>query len=63
MQDNNKPLITKALKAKYAMQGNDKPLATMGGWATTFDNHEGAKALTVKLIVPVVTPHHSNEAP
>ncbi len=33
------------------MQGNNKPLTTIGDWATTFSNREGAKALTIKLIV------------
>ena len=33
------------------MQGNNKPLTTIGDWATTFSDREGAKALTIKLIV------------
>ncbi len=31
------------------MQAN--PLTTIGDWATTFSDHEGAKALRIKLIV------------
>jgi hypothetical protein len=45
------------------MQGNAKPLTTIGDWATTFDNREGAKVLTIKLIALIVTPYHHNEAP
>ena len=33
------------------MQGNDEPLTAIGEWATTFSDHEGAKALTVESIV------------
>jgi hypothetical protein len=63
MQDNNEPLATEGLRAAYAVQGNDKPLAKMGNWDTTFNNPELAKALMIKLIVPIATPHHRNEAP
>jgi hypothetical protein len=45
------------------MQGNNKPLATMGNWATFFDNGEGANALRIKPIAPIATPHNCNEAP
>jgi hypothetical protein len=34
----------------------------MGNWATTFDDHAGAKVLTMKLIAPIAIPHHCNEA-
>ncbi len=51
------------LRAAYAMQGNNKPLAKMGEWATTFDNHEGAKAPAVRLIASITTPHHCHGAP
>jgi hypothetical protein len=43
MQDNNEPLATKGLRTAYAMQGNNKHLTTIGDWATTFDDCEGAK--------------------
>jgi hypothetical protein len=36
------------------MQGNDKPFTTVGDWATTFDNCEGAKVLMIKSIAPIV---------
>jgi hypothetical protein len=45
------------------MQGNDEPLTTIGDWAMTFDDREGAKAITIKSIVPIVIPYHRNEAP
>jgi hypothetical protein len=45
------------------MQGNDKPLTTIGDWATTFDNREGTKVLTIKSIALIVIPNHCNEAP
>ncbi len=45
------------------MQGNDKPLTTIGDWATTFDDDEGAKALRIKSIAPIPIPYHHNEAP
>ncbi len=63
VQDDNEPLATKGLRAIYAMQGKDKPLATIGDWATAFDDHEGAKAPTVKLIAPNMILHHCNKAP
>jgi hypothetical protein len=63
IQDNDEPLATKGLRATYAVQGNNKPLATIGDWATTFDDHEGAKTSTVKLITPIAILHHCNEAP
>ncbi len=49
--------------AVYAVQGNDNTLTTIGDWATTFDNREGTKALTIKLISPIMIPYHRNEAP
>jgi hypothetical protein len=49
--------------AAYAVQGNDEPLTTIGDWATTFDDSEGAKAITIKSIVPIAIPYHRNEAP
>jgi hypothetical protein len=70
MQDNNKPLTTRAsdrvrcgIRAAYAMQGNNELLTTIGDWATTFNNYEGIKALTIKLIMPIVIPYHCNEVP
>jgi hypothetical protein len=51
------------LRVAYAVQGNKKPLATKSNWAMTIDDHEGAKAPTVKLIVPVTIPHHRNKVP
>jgi hypothetical protein len=45
------------------MQGNGKPLITVGDWAMTFDDCEGAKALTIKSIVPIAIPYYCNEAP
>jgi hypothetical protein len=51
------------IRAAYAVQGNDEPLTTIGDWATTFDNCEGAKALTIESIVPIVIPYQRNEAP
>jgi hypothetical protein len=47
----------------YAVQGNDEPLTTIGDWATTYDDCEGAKALTIESIVPIAIPYHRNEAP
>jgi hypothetical protein len=44
------------------MQGNNKPLATIVDWATTFDDHEGAKVPTVKLIAPIAILHHCKSA-
>ncbi len=46
----------------YAVQGNDKPLNIIGDRATTFNDREAAKALTIKLIVPIAIPYHRNEA-
>jgi hypothetical protein len=63
MQDNNESLATKGLRTMYAMQGNDKPLPTKSNWATTFKHCEGTKALSIKLITPIVIPYHCNEAP
>ncbi len=37
--------------AAYTVQCNNEPLTTIGDWDTTFNDHEGAKALTIKLIV------------
>jgi hypothetical protein len=62
MQDDNEPLATKGLRAAYAIQGNNEPLATMGVWATTFDDCEGAKVPTVKLIAPIAILHHCKSA-
>jgi hypothetical protein len=53
MQCNDEPLAAKGNRVAYAVQGNDKPLATMGDWATTFDNCEGSKELTIKLIASI----------
>ncbi len=63
MQDDDEPLTTKGLRTAYAVQGNDEPLTTIGDWARTYDDCEGAKALTIKLIVPIAIPYHRNEAP
>ncbi len=63
MQDDNEPLTTKGLRTAYAVQGNDEPLTTIGGWARTYNNCEGAKALPIELILPIVIPYHCNEAP
>jgi hypothetical protein len=63
VQDKDEPLATKGLRAAYAMQGNNEPLTTIGDWAKTFDDCEGNKAPTVKLISPIAIPHHCNEAP
>jgi hypothetical protein len=46
--------------AVYAVQDNNEPLTTIGDWAMTFDDREGAKALTIKLIVPITIPYHCN---
>jgi hypothetical protein len=62
MQEGNETLATKGLRTAYTMQGNDKPLATKSDWTMTFDDREGAKAPTVKLIVPITIPHHRNKA-
>ncbi len=71
----NEPLATRAndrvhctrstisrIRAAYIVQSNNKPLTTKSNWARTFDNHEGAKAPGVKLIVPITIPHHCNKA-
>ncbi len=63
MQDDNGPLATKGLRAAYAVQCNDEPLTTVGDWAMAFDDCEGAKALTIKSIVPIAIPYHCNQAP
>jgi hypothetical protein len=63
VQDDDEPLSTKGLRAAYAVQGKNKPLTTIGDWAMTFDDPEGAKAPTVKLIAPIAILHHCNEAP
>jgi hypothetical protein len=47
----------------YAVQGNNKPLTTIGDWATTFDDHEGTNALMIKLIALIAIPYHCNEVP
>jgi hypothetical protein len=60
MQDDNEPLATKGLMTAYTVQGNDKPLTTIGDWATTFDDSEGAKVLTIKLIMLIVISYHCN---
>jgi hypothetical protein len=49
------------IRAAYAVQDNDKPLATIGDWATTFDDREGTKALTIKSIALIAIPCHRNE--
>ncbi len=51
------------IRAAHAVQGNDEPLTTIGDWATTFGDCEGAKVLTIKSIAPIVIPYHHNEAP
>ncbi len=51
------------IRVAYAVRGNDEPLTTIGDWATTFDDHEDAKGPTVRLIAPIATIHHRNEAP
>jgi hypothetical protein len=48
--------------AAYTVQGNNEHLTTKSNWATTFDDHEGAKAPRVKLIMPIMIPHHCNKA-
>jgi hypothetical protein len=48
--------------AMYAMQGNNKPLAILGNWASTFDYHEGAKVLAINLIEPIAIPYHCDKA-
>ncbi len=53
MQDDDEPLTTKGLRTVYVVQGNDEPLTTMGDWAMTIDDREGAKAPTVRLIIPI----------
>jgi hypothetical protein len=63
MQEDNEPLATKDLRTAYVVQGNDKPFTTIGDWATTFNDCEGAKVLTIKSITPIVIPYHCNEAP
>ena len=63
MHEDNEPIATKGLRTAYAVQGNDKPLTTIGDWATTYDDCEGAKVITIKLIVPITIPYHRNEAP
>ena len=63
MQDDDEPLTTKGLRTAYAVQGNEEPLTTIGDWATTYDNCEGAKALTIKSIALIAIPYHHNEAP
>jgi hypothetical protein len=62
MQDYYEPLATKGLRAAHAIQGNDEPHAIMGDWATTFDDCEGVKAPTVKLIAPIAILHHCKSA-
>jgi hypothetical protein len=47
MQDDNEPIPTKGLRTVYAMQGNHELLTTIGDWATTFNNCEGTKTLTI----------------
>jgi hypothetical protein len=62
VQCDNEPLAPKGNRVAYAVQGNDKPLATMGDWAMTFDNCEGAKAPTVRLIASITILHHRKHA-
>jgi hypothetical protein len=45
------------------VQGNNKPLTTVGDWARTFDYCKGTKVLTIKSIAPIAIPYHRNEAP
>ncbi len=63
MQDDNEPIATKGLRTAHAVQGNDKPLTTIGDWAMTLDDCDGAKVLTNKSIAPIVIPYHCNEVP
>ncbi len=63
MQDDNEPLATTGLRATYPVQGNNEPLTTIDDWASTFDDCEGAKALTIKSIALIAIPYHHNEAP
>jgi hypothetical protein len=44
------------IRAAYPVQGNKEPLTTIGDWATTFDDSEGAKTLTIKLITLIAIP-------
>jgi hypothetical protein len=54
----DEPLATRAIgPVRRAKQ------RTKSNWATTFNDCEGAKALTIKLIAPIVIPYHRNEAP
>ncbi len=45
------------------MQGNDEPLTTIGDWATTFNDCEVAKVLTIKLIMLIAISYHCSEVP
>jgi hypothetical protein len=57
-------LLPQGQLAVHAVQGNYKPLTTMGDWATTFNDHEGTKPLAINLIEPIAIPHHDcNKAP
>ncbi len=51
------------IRVAYAVQGNHEPRTTIGDWATTFNDREGAKAPKVRLIAPIAILHHCNEAP
>jgi hypothetical protein len=55
-------LLPQEKLAVYAVQGNDEPLATKSNLATTFNDREGAKAPTVKLIALITTPNHCHGA-
>jgi hypothetical protein len=46
----------------HIVQGNNEPLATIGNWATTFDNCEDVKVSAVKLIAPIAILHHCKSA-
>ncbi len=54
--------LPQRVRAAYDVQGNDKPLATKSNWAMTFDNHEDAKMLIIKLIAPITILHHCKSA-
>jgi hypothetical protein len=62
VQCDNEPLTANGNRVAYAVQGNDKPFATMDDWAMTFDDREGAKAPTVRLIATITILHHRKSA-
>jgi hypothetical protein len=62
MHCDDEPLAAKGNKVTYAVQGSNEPLTTLGDWATSFDDREGAKAPTVRLIAPIAILHHCKSA-